>query len=673
MQRSQIWIHNTAYTVVSLLVGQAVTKVTEAHPDITGAEIAVCLSLFTGLTTMLIGLVRLGILVDFISEPVIAGYMTGSAITISFGQWPKVFGLKAVNTHESPYLIFYSFFKHLSETKLDAAFGLTALVALYIIKFGGAHLGQKVSKLKKPLFFLGIMRSGLIVILGTLVSYIINVHHHSKPLISIIQEVPAGFDAMAIPTLNMTILKEASGVLPSIVLILILEHVSVAKSFGRMSNYSINPNQEILAIGMSNIVGSFFGAYPCTGAFSRTAVMARSGAKTPMAGVFSGAVVVLALYALTPAFYYIPESVLGAVVIHAVIDLISGPAFLKDLWHQSVLEFMIFVIAVVITFFMDVETAIYISVGLSLLLMLLRLARPSVSSLGRVKLNPAYSNLSASSSSSTSKQKHAAHDIYGMDKTARYIFVDEKDAHFSGLLDPLPAGVVVIRLSNSILYPNANYITERMTELVKSRTRSGNEGDDSSQQEERPWNQPVASSKEDMLHRHALKPYLESIVLDFGSVDKLDATALHTLHAMQQSLDRYAGGKAVEWHFCQVTNQQVRQLLIEAGFGYLPEAEKESTKTPFYSAGSVPTMNSLCDPMGMMLVDSFDSSTLNATTASHQEYQESGSIALLPKDIFPAFHWDVEEAVYSICARRQSQRKHCQQLQSPSSITVTIY
>lgn len=245
--------------VVSLLVGQAVTKVTEAHPDIAGAEIAVCLSLFTGLTTMLIGLVRLGILVDFISEPVIAGYMTGSAITISFGQWPKVFGLKAVNTHESPYLIFYSFFKHLSETKLDAAFGLTALVALYIIKFGGAHLGQKVSKLKKPLFFLGIMRSGLIVILGTLVSYIINVHHHSKPLISIIQEVPAGFDAMAIPTLNMTILKEASGVLPSIVLILILEHVSVAKSFGRMSNYSINPNQEILAIGMSNIVGSFFG------------------------------------------------------------------------------------------------------------------------------------------------------------------------------------------------------------------------------------------------------------------------------------------------------------------------------------------------------------------------------------------------------------------------------
>lgn len=242
-----------------MLVGQAVSKVTEAHPDITGPEVAVCLSLFAGIVTALIGLIRLGILVDFISEPVIAGYMTGSAITISFGQWPKVFGLKAVNTHDSPYLIFYNFFKHLSETKLDAAFGLTALVVLYIIKIGGVRLSQKVSKLKKPLFFLGIMRSGLIVILGTLVSYIVNVQHHDKPLIDIIQEVPAGFDAMAIPTLNMTILKEAGGVLPSIILILILEHVSVAKSFGRMNNYSINPNQEILAIGMSNIVGSFFG------------------------------------------------------------------------------------------------------------------------------------------------------------------------------------------------------------------------------------------------------------------------------------------------------------------------------------------------------------------------------------------------------------------------------
>lgn len=246
--------------VVSLLVGQAVSRVREAHPEITGPEVAVTLSLFSGLVLVVIGLVRLGILVDFISEPSIAGYMTGSAITISMGQWPKVFGLSKVSTRDAPYLILYHFFKNLKNADLDAAFGLVALLALYMIKLGSVKLASHVpSALKQPLFFLGIMRSGLVVILGTLISYIVNLHHRTDPIIHIIKEVPAGFDAMAIPSIHFTVLKEASDVLPSIILILILEHVSVAKSFGNMSNYTINPNQEILSIGISNIIGSFFG------------------------------------------------------------------------------------------------------------------------------------------------------------------------------------------------------------------------------------------------------------------------------------------------------------------------------------------------------------------------------------------------------------------------------
>lgn len=229
------------------------------HPDITGPEVAICLSLFCGIITSLIGLIRLGILVDFISEPAIAGYMTGSAITISVGQWPKVFGLD-VGSRQPPYLIMYDFFRHLSETQLDAVFGLTALAALYLIKIGGGRLAKHVPPyMKKVLFFVGIMRSGLVVMAGTFVSFLINRSHRSVPLIAVIEEVPAGFDAMNIPSLNWTVFKEASSVMPSIILIMILEHVSVAKSFGRLSNYVTDPNQEILAIGMSNIVGSFFG------------------------------------------------------------------------------------------------------------------------------------------------------------------------------------------------------------------------------------------------------------------------------------------------------------------------------------------------------------------------------------------------------------------------------
>jgi sodium-independent sulfate anion transporter 11 len=96
------------------------------------------------------------------------------------------------------------------------------------------------------------------VIVGTFISFLIN-RHRDKSLISIIESVPAGFDAMGVPKLHLSIIKEAGGLVPSICLILILEHISVAKSFGRMYGYTVNSDQEILAIGVSNAVGSFFG------------------------------------------------------------------------------------------------------------------------------------------------------------------------------------------------------------------------------------------------------------------------------------------------------------------------------------------------------------------------------------------------------------------------------
>ncbi|CAF1622716.1 unnamed protein product, partial [Didymodactylos carnosus] len=127
-----------------------------------------------------------------------------------------------------------------------------------------------------------------------------------------------------------------------------------------------NPDQEIVAIGVTNIIGCFFSAYPTTGSFSRTAIKSKSGVRTPIAGVFSACVVVLSLYALTPAFYYIPDAVLAAVIIHAVADLASGPKVWKELWDVHPLELFIFVAAVIITFFATVEYGIYTAVGVSL-------------------------------------------------------------------------------------------------------------------------------------------------------------------------------------------------------------------------------------------------------------------------------------------------------------------
>jgi sodium-independent sulfate anion transporter 11 len=242
---------------MSLLVGQTVVRVT-ASGEYTGPQVAVILALFGGFITLFIGLVRLGILVDFIPHPAIAGFMTGSSITISVGQWPKLFGISTVNTHDSAYLIFGNFFKHLPDTKLDAAFGIIGLVWLYSVRWGTGRLTKKYPKYEKWFFFMNIMRNGVLVIFGTLIAFLINIGKDTSP-ISILKTVPSGFTAMGVPNVDINLLSQVSSTLPSVVIILILEHVAIAKSFGRINNYKIDADQEIIAIGAANIIGSFFG------------------------------------------------------------------------------------------------------------------------------------------------------------------------------------------------------------------------------------------------------------------------------------------------------------------------------------------------------------------------------------------------------------------------------
>ncbi|ORZ03338.1 sulfate transporter family-domain-containing protein [Syncephalastrum racemosum] len=644
-------------TVVSLLVGRSITTVSQAHPDITGPEVAVYLSMLTGMIALAIGMIRLGILVDFIPAPAIAGYMTGSAITISLGQWGKLTGIK-LNTHQSPYLVVGDFFANLGHVHIDIAFGLVGLISLYLIKFISTRLAKGAPKLQQRiLFYFGIMRSGSVVIVATLISFVINMNR-SKSDFSIIEKVPAGLDALGVPRMNLDILGDIGGTLPSIIIIMILEHVSVAKSFGRIADYTIDADQEIITIGITNMVGAFFGAYPGTGAFSRTAIMARSGVKSPMAGVFSAAVVILALYVLTPAFYYIPEATLAAVVIHAVSDLVSGPKYVKELWKASKLETLVFASAVLITFFVDVETGIYVAVALSLFIMLLRIARPPVTLLAPAPIQP---NKSAS--------------CIDMD---HYVYVDERDVHFQQRLVPLPPGVIVVRIDNAIIYPNAAHISESIIQAAKSRTRRGGE----SQQKQMLWNQPLEKSN----HLRDSLPVLSALVLDMSAVTRMDSTALQALVSCRDTLDRYAG-QPVAWHFSSVKSVQVRNDLIQFGFGLvnrLCEEDDDST-----TCGS-PTSTASCDSDATATAiqqdlqtksNRVDSTKVASTTLYHLErgeypyyvfeeqaptmdltdilhpyysehniYQRPDYHDCLPRDRYSGFHWDVESAMrYIMC------------------------
>ncbi|KAG0193293.1 hypothetical protein DFQ28_005736 [Apophysomyces sp. BC1034] len=605
--------------VVSLLVGQCIKTVHSARPEISAPEVAVCLSLFSGIVIVVIGIVKLGILVDFISGPVIAGYMTGSAITIAFGQWPKLFGMSGVDTHDPPYLIFIHFFANLPSTQLDAAFGLISLAFLYTIRYGCPWLTRKFPQFGRPLFFLGIMRSALVVVFGTLISFLINRGKSESP-ISLVETIPVGFDAMGVPRLNLTVISNVIGSLPSIIIILLLEHITVAKSFGNVSNYTIRPNQEILAIGISNVIGSFFGAYPATGAFSRTAVMSRSGSKTPLAGIFSSAIVALALYALTPAFYYVPNATLAAVVVHAVSDLISGPRYIRELWKTSLLEFFVFFVSVVVACFVDVETAIYVSISLSLVIMLFRLARPSVKTLGRYPLDTAPSSCYYESSRTAVSQQ-----------PQRFVYVDDGEPLFTKFLEPLPRGLLIVRPGNAMLYPNAAYITEKITQVVKDRTCKGSSEESA---DEQLWNQDteeLESTKEDCLS------VLEALVLDMGAVSRIDPTALQALARTRQMIDNYSG-RPVEWHFANLQTKQVRNDLVATGFGdissFQPDRSEEVTQAGSESFKEMPAPDA-----------SRETTDVNYTDINFEQQRAFP----VPRDQHRYFHWDVETAVQAIC------------------------
>lgn len=185
---------------------------------------------------------------------------------------------------------------------LDAALGVTALATLYGIKWSLAWAGNRYPRFRRASFFLTSFRHGFVIIIWTIISWRI-VKTHKKSPISVLGKVPSGLRDVGPPLINTQILSALAPKLPVSVILVFLEHIAIARSFGRLNGYSINPNQELIAIGVNNTIGSLFKAYPSTGSFSRSALKSKAGVKTPAAGIPTGIVVIIALYALTSAFY----------------------------------------------------------------------------------------------------------------------------------------------------------------------------------------------------------------------------------------------------------------------------------------------------------------------------------------------------------------------------------
>ncbi|OQE44984.1 hypothetical protein PENCOP_c002G05112 [Penicillium coprophilum] len=544
--------------VMSTLMGSIIIRVQAVHPEIPPPVLASALAIICGAIVLFLGLLRLGFIVDFIPLPAITAFMTGSAINVCAGQVKTVLGEKThFFTRGATYKIIIDTLKHLSSARMDAAMGLTALAILYGIRSACNYRTRK-----KP------HKASIAAV---------NLHRRNHPAFKLLGNVPRGFKAVGVPQIDVPIIKAFVGELPAAVVVLLIEHIAISKSFGRVNNYTIDPSQEFIAIGISNLLGPFLGAYPATGSFSRTAIKAKCGVRTPLAGVITAVVVLLAIYALPALFFFIPKSSLSAVIIHAVGDLITPPHIIYRFWRVFPIDALIFFMGVIVIIFSTIKTGIYCTIGVSLAVLLFRLAKARGQFLGYVQVHSVVGDhiLNASQGDSNTEVEDDTHISRRV-----YLPAENEDGTNSRIKIHQPApGIFIYRVSEGFNYPNANHYTDHLVaHIIKETCRTNPQAWE--KPGDRPWNDPGPTRAEcNILMAEEAPtfplPTLRAIILDFAAVNNVDVTSVQNLIDVRNQLDRWASPASVQWHFAHIQNRWTKRALAAAGFG-LPAVSEGS-------------------------------------------------------------------------------------------------
>lgn len=362
-----------------------------------------------------------------------------------------------------------------------------------------------------------------------------------------------GFVHVGPPSFNGGLIGAILPQSPIILIILIVEHIAIAKSFGKKLGYEVAPSQEIMAQGTANILGPFLGGYSCTGSFGASAVLSKAGVRTPLAGLFSAFMLLLALYALTGVFYFIPRAALAGLIIHAVFNLVAPPSTVLKYWRLSPFECMIWVAGVVIAIFRGLETAIYVTTGLSFLLLLVRIARTKGQFLGKVtvqEMDPSQNQ----DSSAQPKGKAAMRELY--------LDLARNDASNRDIVVETPhGGVLIYHFPEGLNYLNQAQHLKTLTDYVYTHTKRPAE-ESSADRSEALWcDKPSVYKQDDKV------PLLRAIVIDCSTIHNIDITSVQGLVDVRNALDRWASPSTIEWHFGGLHNRWARRALAAAGFG----------------------------------------------------------------------------------------------------------
>ncbi|HKL89316.1 MAG TPA: sulfate permease, partial [Salinibacter sp.] len=358
--------------MVSLLVAAAVAPIADGNTELY-VGLALLLSLMVGVLQFGLGAARFGFLVNFLSHPVLSGFTSAAAFIIGLSQLKHLLGI------DLPRSNFVHEILWAAGSRLGDVHGLTLLLGL-----GSILLLVGLRQWNRSL-------PGALVAVAvtTVVVWALGL---SQQGVAIVGSVPSGLPSPSMPPLDWGYVQQLAPSALAIGLVGFMESIAVAKVYASRHRYEVDANQELIGLGLANIAGAFFSAYPTTGGFSRTAVNDEAGAKTNLAAIFSAGIIALTLLFLTPLFYYLPKAVLAAIVMVAVFGLIDWEEA-RYLWKVDRRDFGLMALTFVATLTLGIEQGILVGVIVSLIVVIYESSTPHTAVMGRLPDTETYRNL----------------------------------------------------------------------------------------------------------------------------------------------------------------------------------------------------------------------------------------------------------------------------------------
>jgi SulP family sulfate permease len=364
--------------VVSLM-----TAATVAEHAATGTyaywQVAITLAFLSGGLLLLMGLLRLGFLANFLSHPVISGFISASGLLIALSQMKTIMGVKAEG-HNFIELLNSLIHQASNVHLLTLMVGAAATVFLFWVRKGLKPLLVQAGLSLKLADMLAKAGPVAAIALTTLLAWQLDWQGQGMKLVG---TVPQGLPPITMPLWDLNLWQKL--LVPALLISVVgfLESVSVGQTLAAKRRQRIEPDQELVALGGSNLSAAFTGGFPVTGGFARSVVNFEAGAVTPAAGIYTAIGITLASLFLTPALFYLPQATLAATIIVAVLSLVDF-GILKSTWRFSKLDFMAVAATLLGTLLIGVETGLVMGVVTSLALFLFRASRPHIATVGLV-------------------------------------------------------------------------------------------------------------------------------------------------------------------------------------------------------------------------------------------------------------------------------------------------